>query len=55
MDRDTAIRKLADYYGIEIFYDEDGKIDLDSYDWKSGCYCGREWLSLKNVVNCLFS
>lgn len=53
------IEALADYFGAELDKDEDGKYDIDNYDWTSGCYggknswCDRVWFSLKNVVRAL--
>ena len=52
--RDEIIEALAEAYGIEP--NEDGKYDLNDYDWTAGCggFHGDEtWLSLKNVVNVL--
>lgn len=52
--KDEIIEALAEAYGIEK--DEDGKYDLDDYEWTSGCsgYHGEySWLTLANVVEIL--
>lgn len=40
MNRDTVIMYVANHFGIEP--DVDGKYDLSSYEWESGCYHGRD-------------
>ena len=52
MSKEEFIKVLADEYGIEP--NEDGKYDLNDYDWTSGCSFGYGrgvWLTLANIVN----
>ena len=53
MDRDDIIEKLAFYFEIEP--NEEGKYDLDDYDWQAGCSFNGSgiWLNLANIVEAL--
>lgn len=53
MTRKEIMEALADWFGIDP--NEDGKYDIDSYDWQAGCYKGRKWFSLAEVVECIES
>lgn len=50
MERDEIIERLAVHFGIEP--NENGKYDLDDYDWQAGCSMGfgGKWLCLAEVV-----
>lgn len=55
MERTEIMAHVAEYFGVEP--NEDGKYDIDDYDWMAGCYigsCGR-FLSLAEVVKCIES
>lgn len=50
--REEVVQGVAEYYGIEP--DEEGKYNLNDYEWQAGCYIRNgHWLSLADVVACI--
>lgn len=54
IDKKIIIDYIARYFGFEA--DEDGKYDLDSYDWQAGAYAGTRdgeaiWMSAAAFVD----
>lgn len=51
--REMIMEALAQYFEVEP--DEDGKHNINSYEWEAGCYMGvrGKWFSLKEVVFCM--
>lgn len=47
LNKEEIMEYVAPYFGIEP---EDGKFDINDYDWQSGCYCNRRWLSPSIIV-----
>ena len=47
--RDEIMEALASRFDIEP--EEDGKWDIEGYDWQSGCYIGNKWFCLAEVVS----
>lgn len=37
MDRNTVIEYIANYFRLDLDYDEDGDYITDSGDWNGGC------------------
>ena len=52
MDRQEIMQAVAEYFGLAPD-EETGEYDINSYDWISGCYINRRWLSLEEVVKCI--
>lgn len=56
MKREEIMKAVADWFEVEP--NEDGKYDIDDYDWTSGCSMGGSgtpWLCLASVVRCFES
>lgn len=51
MTKNEMIEALAHHYRIEK--DENGKYDLNDYEWDAGCYKNNRWFSLAEVVSIL--
>lgn len=46
------IEAICDKYGFDHpENDQEYEEILDSYNFKSWCYCNREWLSLREIVD----
>lgn len=53
MTREQIMEAVAEWFGIDP--NDDGKFDIDDYDWQSGCYMNHTWFNLAEVVRCIES
>lgn len=51
MERQEIMRILAEYFELEL--DEEEELDIEDYDWQAGCYIGKKWFCLAEVVKCI--
>lgn len=49
MDKQKIMEYVAEWFDVEP--DEEGKFDIQDYNWQAGCYHNHVWLNLAEIVS----